>query len=96
MGEYRLSPAAQHDLELIWLHTNQQWGTKQANQYVDQLTEAFAALARIPEASRPCDHIRKDYRRRRVDRHIVYFRTTDYGIAVIRILHERMESAQHL
>jgi len=27
---------------------------------------------------------------------MVYFRMTDYGIAVIRVLHERMDAPRHL
>jgi toxin ParE1/3/4 len=31
-----------------------------------------------------------------VGQHVIYFRVTRYGIAVIRILHQRMEAARHL
>lgn len=31
-----------------------------------------------------------------VERHIIYFRPTGYGIAVIRILHQRMDAPRHL
>ncbi len=57
MGEYRLSPAAERDLESIWIYTVGQWG---------------------------------------VERHMIYFRITDYGIAVIRVLHDRMQASRHL
>jgi toxin ParE1/3/4 len=43
-----------------------------------------------------CDHIRPSYRRRSVERHMIYFRITDYGIAIIRILHDRMDAPRHL
>ena len=33
MVEYRLTPAAERDLENIWLYTRQQWGTEQADIY---------------------------------------------------------------
>lgn len=35
MPEYRLTPAAEGDLEGIWLYTAEQWGVKQANHYID-------------------------------------------------------------
>lgn len=57
MAEYRLSPAAERDLESIWIYTVRQWG---------------------------------------VERHMIYFRVTDYGIAVVRVLHNRMDAPQHL
>ncbi|MHB8848362.1 MAG: type II toxin-antitoxin system RelE/ParE family toxin [Burkholderiales bacterium] len=44
MAEYRLTPAAEHDLETVWTHTAQQWGAGQANRYTDILTATFADL----------------------------------------------------
>lgn len=96
MPEYRLSPAAERDLEAIWTYTAERWGLDQAERYTDLLTEAFAELAQSPKTAPTCDHIRPGYRRRSVERHVVYFRITDYGIAVIRILHDRMDAPRHL
>lgn len=96
MAEYRLTPAAKRDLSAIWVYTRQQWGIEQANRYIDLLTATFAELARSPATAPACDRIRKGYRRRSVERHMVYFRITSYGIAIIRILHERMEVSRHL
>ena len=45
MAEYRLSPAAECDLESIWVYTIRRWGVEQANRYIDFLTAAFAELA---------------------------------------------------
>ena len=95
-AEYRLAPEANRDMETIWLHTLEIWGLEQANRYTDELTEAFGQLAAAPNMATPCDHIRKGYRRSRVGRHAVYFRVTDYGIAVVRVLHDRMLSTRHL
>ena len=41
MAEYRLTPAAEHDLENIWTNTVQHWGTNQAERYIDLPTNAF-------------------------------------------------------
>jgi toxin ParE1/3/4 len=96
MAEYRLTPAAEQDLETIWTYTRHQWGVEQADQYIDTLTAMFAGLAHSPGISTACDQIRPGCRRRRVERHIIYFRVTIYGIAVVRILHERMAAPLHL
>jgi toxin ParE1/3/4 len=45
-------------------------------------------LAESPKSAPACDYIRQGYRRRSVVRHMIYFRITDYGIAIIRVLHE--------
>jgi toxin ParE1/3/4 len=96
MAEYRLSPAAERDLEAIWVYTAQTWNVEQADHYTDFMAAAFAELAQSPKTAPACDHIRPGYRRRNVGRHVIYFRITDYGIAVIRILHERMDAPRHL
>jgi len=96
MAEYRLTPAAERDLEAIWIYTFQRWGVEQANRYIDILTEAFARLSQSPLAAPPCDQIRPGYRRRSVERHVIYVRITAYGIAIVRVLHDRMDALRHL
>ncbi|WP_298327389.1 type II toxin-antitoxin system RelE/ParE family toxin [Asticcacaulis sp.] len=53
-------------------------------------------MAEAPERAVACDHIRLGYRRRAVERHIVYFRKTTYGIDIMRILHDRMDATKHI
>lgn len=96
MAEYRLSPAALNDLDGIFQYTVKQWGVEQANRYTDQITAVFEELSKSPQSAPACDHIRPGYRRRSVERHMIYFKTTDYGIVVIRILHERMDVQKNL
>ena len=96
MAEYRLTPAAERDLEAIWIYTLRRWGVEQANRYIDILTAAFAELAESPETAPACDQIRPGYRRRSVERHMIYFRITAYGIAIVRVLHGRMDALRHL
>ena len=96
MAEYRLTLAAERDLEMIWSQTCRQWGMEQANRYIDSLTVDFAELAQSPKIAPACDHIRLGYRRRSVERHMIYFRVTTYGIAVMRILHDRIDATRHL
>lgn len=96
MAEYRLTPAAERDLESIWRYTVRQWSIDQADRYIDLLTVAFAELAESPKIAPTCDLIRAGYRRWGVERHVIYFRVTDYGIAIIRVLHDRMDAPRHL
>ncbi len=95
-AEYRLNPEAERDLEFIWLYTSEAWGHEQANGYTDDLADAFSQLAHNPKLGMSCEDIRRGYRRFRVGRHVVYYRTSDFGIAVVRVLHERMLQTRHL
>jgi toxin ParE1/3/4 len=96
MAEARLSPRAQRDLEELFDYTVAQWGLAQALRYTDLVAAACEALAAAPRHGIRCDHIRPGYRRRGIAQHMIYFRPTPYGIAVIRILHQRMDAARHL
>lgn len=96
MAEYRLSPSAERDLQDIGKYTRREWGLKQAERYTDLLAAAFQMLAESPKSAPACEHIRRGYRRRNVERHMIYFRIADYGIEIIRILHEPMDSLHHL
>ena len=63
MAEYRLSPAAERDLELIWTYTVRQWGVEQADRYLDFLVVAFDKLVDSPKTAPSCEFIRQGYRR---------------------------------
>ncbi len=96
MAEYRFSPAAQRDLGEVFDYGVANWDRAQAMDYTDLIAAACAELAEAPLRAPACDHIRPGYRRRGVARHVIYFRPTDYGIAVIRILHQRMDVGRRL
>ena len=96
MAEFRLSPAAQRDLDAIFDYTATTWGLAQALRYADLIEAACADLADAPLRAQGCDDIRPGYRRRASERHMIYFRPTGYGIAIIRILHQQMDPLRHL
>jgi toxin ParE1/3/4 len=95
MAEYRLSPRAQRDLDGVFEYTVAQWGLPQALRYIDLVEAACAGLAEAPQQAQNCANIRPGYRRRSVENHIIYFRPTSYGIAIIRIMHQRMDAVRH-
>jgi toxin ParE1/3/4 len=97
MAEYQLTPAAERDLQAIWKYTAAHWGVEQADRYTDHLVVVFAELAKSPKTSSACDHIRPGYRRRIVERHMIYFRITSEGVVtIVRILHDRMDATRHI
>lgn len=96
MAEYRLAPKARQDMEATWLYSLRQWGTQQTERYIDDLTEAFGFLVESPLAGTACEHIRTGYRKYPVMRHVVYYRETNYGVEVMRVLHDRMLATRHL
>ncbi|MBK8284144.1 MAG: type II toxin-antitoxin system RelE/ParE family toxin [Ahniella sp.] len=96
MAEIRLSPAALADIEGIFDFRATTWGLAQAIEYSKAIEDTLVALLAHPESAANCSHIRTGYRRALAGRHFVYFRIESYGIAVIRILHPRMDATSHL
>ncbi len=92
MAEYRLGPRAQRDLDGIFDYTAAKWGVSQALRYTDLIESACGDLAGAPQKAQSCPGIRSGYRRHRV----IYFRLTSFGIAVVRILHQRMDATRHI
>lgn len=95
-NEYRLTPKARNDMESIWQYSFKQWGLNQTERYIDALTTTFAHLAKNPQSGRSCDNIRTGYRKYSVTRHVIYYRKTDYGIEVMRVLHDKMLASRRL
>ena len=94
--EYRLSPKAQDDMESVWLYTLSQWGHEQTERYIDDLAAAFNLLTNNPRLGKSCEKIRAGYRKHPTLRHVIYYREVDYGIEIIRVLHDHQLAARHL
>ena len=95
MSGLKFSPAAIADIDKIWNYTAKRWGLDQANLYTDTLRDACLALAAGEKRGQRVD-IRDGYLKYMVGRHFIFFRSTDAGIEVIRILHQSMDAAQHI
>ena len=92
---YRLSSLAETDLEDIWNYTLDTWSAEQAEIYHASLISAFEGLAYGIKLGRICD-VREGYFKYAINLHIIYFKLSEAGIDVIRILHQRMDVSRHL
>lgn len=91
-----LSPRAKLDLSEIWDYTFSQWGVGQAEKYVRELWSAMECTASDPTKSVDIGDVRRRYRKFRAGSHVIFFKLTDAGIDVVRILHQRMDFERHL
>ncbi|MBX9862246.1 MAG: type II toxin-antitoxin system RelE/ParE family toxin [Hyphomicrobium sp.] len=94
--EFRLRPKARADLEGIWLYTAEHWSPAQADIYHSKIVDVMAALASGSLRGRSAGHVRAGYLKYAAGSHLVFFKETDFGIDVIRILHQRMDVETHL
>ena len=91
-----LSPRAEGDVAEIWDYTAKRWGVRQAEAYLRQIKHHVTALADNRLHGRPCPEIRSGYYKYPSGSHVLFYRATDEGIQVIRILHERMDFRRYL
>jgi toxin ParE1/3/4 len=90
MAALYLSPRARADLIDIGQYTRQTWGEAQAIRYLNKIEDRMEQLAENPMLGRVCSEISPGLRRMEEGRHVIFYRQTDKGIVVSRILHEGM------
>jgi toxin ParE1/3/4 len=96
MKGYVLSPRAQKDIDDIWEYTVEHWNVRQAEIYLRQIRRAIETVAAEPNIARSCADIRPGYWKYPEGSHVLFFRITDKGINVVRVLHSRMDFERHL
>lgn len=95
-NSFYLSPLAEDDLRHIILYSRDNWGNQQAARYFQSLDSRFRWLADNPDLGKSCHHIKEDYLSFHEGRHVVFYTKITNGIAIARILHERMNFQRHL
>jgi toxin ParE1/3/4 len=96
MAEILLRPQAITDLDSIWNYTVDTWSEEQAERYIRMLHHGFESIACEPTRGCSCDEIREGYRKHRVGHHVIFYRSIEGGVDVVRILHESMDFGRHL
>ena len=94
MNAVLFSPLAIADIESIWDYTAENWGVDQAILYTDAIRDTCVDLAHGRKRGRPVP-VRKGYLKFPINRHFIFFRVTENGIAVIRVLDQRMDIDAH-
>lgn len=96
MKRYALSQAADADLEHIIADSVKQWGLERAERYILDLHAAFENLAAFPDIGRDMGQLREGYFQFPHDSHRVFYRKTDEGILIIRVLHQKQQPENYL
>ncbi len=88
MAVYRLSPDAARTIEKIYEYSLLAFGEAQADIYYHSLHDVLLLLAEQPKLGR----MFHEFRRHEHGQHVVFYKVEDYGIKVIKMLHEREET----
>jgi toxin ParE1/3/4 len=83
---YRLTPAAQGNLEDIWLYTLERWSLQQADRYTDILEDTFDQLLFMPEMARERSEFDPPIRIHPSAEHLIVYRIEDDYLVILRVL----------
>jgi toxin ParE1/3/4 len=86
MNRYRLSHQAELDLEDIWAYLAQK-DNLTADLMVAKILNKFPMLAQFPDMGYERDDLTETMRGFPVKPYIVFYRRTDIGIEIFRVLH---------
>jgi len=84
------------DLDVIWLHTVQNWSLEQADRYYNLIYDEVVFLAAKPGYGKDIGHIREGYRSSKVNSHFIFYKYSWSEIDIIRILHEHLDIPNRL
>ncbi len=87
--DYRLTPRARRDLDIIWDFTAAKWTYERADKYVTGIIEACETLLIHPEQAPEYIEITPPVRIHRYLSHLIVYRLECDHLLVIRILHMR-------
>ena len=86
LSAYLLTPAAQHDLEDIWLYTAQTWSMAQADRYSDIMEDTFDRLLFMPEMARERTEFDPPVRIHPSAEHLIIYRVEEDQLIILRVL----------
>ena len=86
MADYKLSSAAEDDLDRLFVYGVLNFGMQHTERYSAGLIEHLEALASSPLLYQAVDHIRPGYRRSVYRAHSIYYRIEVNDVRIIRIL----------
>ncbi|MEX0813677.1 MAG: type II toxin-antitoxin system RelE/ParE family toxin [Chitinophagales bacterium] len=96
MGIYKNSVEAEFDLSKIYEYGIQYFGIEQAKVYFTGLESILNSLAKNPNLGRIAYEFYPELRRFLYQSHIIFYLPTDYGIFVVRVLHQSVDYNDNL
>ena len=96
MRGYRLTEAADSQLQEIWRYTRDRWDVGQANAYLSAIEAALDAAIKMPTLLRPRPELGAGMTARKAQSHVVYGFVEDDTLIVVAVLHRRMDPKRQL
>ncbi len=90
-----LSVKASTDLDSILDYSALNFGNNVMLEYHKSLEKCFETLDDNPDLGLEVEHIRADYLCFQHRSHLIFFKKTNRGILIVRLLHKKMNAPQH-
>jgi toxin ParE1/3/4 len=90
-----LTAAAAKDIESILDQSAVEFGLLRTEKYYESLKRCLELLSENPGMGTTADNVRPGYRRFSHESHVVFYRLSESGILVVRVLHARMDVGRH-
>ena len=90
-----LSPKARQDFVDILRYTLANWGREQLAIYRDRIDSAIQRIYKNPQIGALRNDLNQPYRTLAVGVHVIVYRQQSNRIRIVRILHQRMDPANH-
>ena len=94
-NSFTLRETADSDLEKIFHYSVENWGEDRASQYIYTLVDSFQQLADGSMMGDDYGHIRPHLYACRVASHRVFYKMTEEGVSIYRVLHQAMDFKRH-
>lgn len=82
---------AEKDLIDIWLYTFENWGERQADNYLEKIESSLSYLRENSELGKSCGKKLPGYSQLIVGEHVVFYRNDVDLIIVVRVLNQNMD-----
>jgi toxin ParE1/3/4 len=94
--QFTLSRKARQDFIDILRYTGETWGEEQLLTYRGKLNDALETIAHNPQLGHHRDDLPSTHQAYLVGSHVNVYRIRADGVAVVRILHQRMGLSKHV
>lgn len=86
---------ARRELQAIARYSGKEWGAARKAQYMAAIREKFSLLLQRPSIGALRNDIAPGYRCHPVGRHLIFYRVEGDSVAILRVLHHRMDVRLH-
>lgn len=97
MPKLTLAPLAREDIKALGRYTQKTWGVVQRDRYLTQLAQVLDRMTAGHHPARDRSDLRPGLLSCSFQSHLIFFRRDAEGnVAVLRVLHERMDLDRHV